>query len=126
MFWPEKHPFADYELAERSPPPLHLGVEPAPPRPHDDDQRGHGAVDSDREQVAGCIYVIGRSHAAGPAADRRGRWSVGGQKFRARELCGQVSSRVLDGGVVAKVGRPRNPQLMSSSIGFRVAPQRHT
>lgn len=44
----------------------------------DDDERGHGTVDSDREQVAGCIYVIGRTHATGPAADCCGRWPVGG------------------------------------------------
>lgn len=55
-------------------------------RRQDGGQHGHGTIDPDREQAAGCVHATRRAYATRSAADRSGGRPECGQEFRAREL----------------------------------------
>lgn len=54
-------------------------------------EHGYGAVDPDREQVAGCIHAARGAHAARFTTNRGGRRAERREKFRSRELRREVS-----------------------------------
>lgn len=55
-------------------------------RRQDGGQHGHGTIDPDRQQAAGCVHAARRAYAARSAADRGGGRPECGQELRAREL----------------------------------------